>query len=318
VSLYSFAKHLLFKLEPERAHLLGLKFMRFLGDMCIDESSLRVRTSLGELNNVIGLAGGFDKEGKYLKSLEKLGFGYLVVGTVTRTPWPGHPKPRIVRNPKEKTLVNCLGFPNSGVDDFIRNISRQKTRVPIVGSISGQTISDIIECYQKLQPHVSGIELNLSSPNTAKLRDLREAEAFTELATEMVTFKLRPTYLKIPPYIDDSQFRQVLQLVKVWDNLGFEGVTACNTIPISDSRLSVGTGGFSGPPLFQGMLKAIRAIRAILPSDLEINAVGGISNAHDVTTALKEGATTVQMYTALVFEGPTVIHGILKELAASS
>jgi len=315
VSLYTLARTLLFRIEPERAHAIGLKLLRFLGNMRVDEPSLRAETSLGDLDNVIGLAAGYDKTGEYLESLEKLGFGYLVAGTVTMSPWPGHPKPRIIRDSGQRALVNALGFPNPGLDQFIRNISSQRVSVPVVASISGQTIRDIIECYKKLQPRVSGIELNLSSPNTPKLRDLREPEAFKELATEMASHKRKPTYLKVLPYRDRSQFVEVLQLVKTWSELGFEGATASNTLLIDESRLATGTGGLSGPPLFPRTVEAIRAIRNVVPISFEINAVGGISSGKDVVAALKEGATTVQIFTAVVFDGPTLMHRILRELS---
>lgn len=314
MSLYDLAKLLLFRMDPERAHAIGLKLMRTLGSMRLDDPALRVKTSLGDLANPIGLAGGYDKTGKYLQSIEKLGFGYLVTGTVTRPPWPGHPKPRIVRNIKDSSLVNALGFPNPGVDTFILNVTKQKVRVPIVGSISGQTIPDILECYEKLQPHVSGIELNLSSPNTAKLRDLRQMEPFKELAADMRPRKRKPTYLKIPAYEDEAQFSQVLKIVKLWNELGFEGVTSGNALPVKEQRVAIGTGGLSGPVLLEGTIKATRSIRNVTSANFEINAVGGISSSRDVRTVLAEGATTAQLYTALIFHGPSLINKMLKEL----
>jgi dihydroorotate dehydrogenase len=292
--------------------------MSLLGDLRLDVPSLRVKTSLGELPNPIGLAAGFDKNGTHLSVLEKLGFGYIVAGTVTKPPWPGHPKPRIVRNPKEKTMMNSMGFPNAGVEAVIHNLRNQELKIPIVGSISGQTIPDIIDCYEKLQPYVAAIELNLSSPNTAKLRDLREPGPFREITTEMAARRRKPTYLKIPPYVDLTQFGTILELVRLWNKLGFEGVTACNAIPMSDQRLAVGTGGFSGPPLLPKTIQAVQAIRKTVSPDFEINAVGGISNAEDARRVLAEGATTLQIYTALVFEGPWLIRKMLKELSTNA
>jgi len=318
VSMYGLAKSLLFKLEPERAHAIGLQLMRFLGDQRLDLPSLRIKTSFGKLCNPIGLAGGFDKDATHLSVLEKLGFGYIVAGTVTKSPWPGNAKPRIARNPKEKTMINSMGFPNAGVEAFIHNIQSQKLSIPIVGSMSGQTVPDIIDCYEELQPHVEAVELNLSSPNTAKLRDLREPEPFREIVTDMVAHKRKPTYLKIPPYIDESQFAGILELVKLWNKLGFEGVTACNSIPTNDQRLAVGAGGFSGPPLLPKTIQAVQAIRKAVSPDFEINAVGGISKAEDAQRILAEGATTLQIYTALVFEGPWLIHRMLKDMSTNT
>jgi dihydroorotate dehydrogenase len=309
---------ILYRLDPERAHALGVFFMRFLRDSSIDDLSLRVKTSFGDLRNPIGLAGGFDKTGKHLATLQKLGFGYLVAGTITLDPWSGHPKPRIVRNLKEQTLVNCLGFPNPGADGFIQNLNGQKLKIPIVASISGRTESSIIECFQKIQPHVSAIELNLSSPNTANLKDLRETDSFFSLVGKMSRVKSRPTFLKVPPFSDGDQSKKNLEMIKVWSDVGFEGVTASNALPITERRLSVGGGGYSGPPLFKFTLNALREIRNIVSKDFEINSVGGISTAHDVKEALDQGATTVQLMTALVYKGPGLIKQMLKELSGES
>ena len=292
--------------------------MRFLPSVNITDPKLETKTSLGSLRNPIGLAGGFDKTGDHLEVLQKLGFGYLIAGTITLDPWPGHPKPRIVRNPPEKTMVNALGFPNRGADDFIKTLKTQKLKVPVIASVSGRTIEAVIGCYEKLQPHVAGIELNLSSPNTSKLKDLREMETFKDLAQTMRSKKNKPTYLKVPPYVDEDQYSKILPLVRLWADLGFEGVTEGNAIPVNEPRVSIGTGGFSGPPLFPNLLRALKKIRESVPRDFEVNAVGGISNAQNVRDALASGANTVQLLTSLVFEGPGLVKTMLRDLLKNS
>jgi len=116
--LYRLATPLLFRIEPERAHALGMSLMRLVPAVNIDDPSLQVKTKFGVLRNPIGLAAGYDKTASHLSSIERLGFGYLIAGTVTNDPWPGHLKPRIVRYPSDKTMVNALGFPNPGVDRY--------------------------------------------------------------------------------------------------------------------------------------------------------------------------------------------------------
>jgi dihydroorotate dehydrogenase len=130
----------------------------------------------------------------------------------------------------------------------------------------------------------------------------------------MRPLRRKPTYLKIPPFIDENQFSKVLELVKFWASLGFDGVTAANSIPVDEPRVSIKTGGFSGPPLFPNLMKEIKIIRENVPKDFEVNAIGGISNADNVRTALSSGANTVQVYTSLVFEGPGLIKQILNEM----
>lgn len=288
--------------------------MRLYPAVDIEDPSLQVKTKFGTLRNPIGLGGGFDKEATHLSAIERLGFGYLVAGTVTLDPWPGHPKPRIVRYPSDKTMVNALGFPNPGVDVFIENLRHQKIGVPVLGSVSGRELESITKCYDRLQPHVAGIELNLSSPNTSKLKDFREIDSFKELAQSMRSLKRKPTYLKIPPFIDDNQFSKIMELVKYWVSLGFDGVTAANAIPVEEPRVSIKTGGYSGPPLFPNLVKAIKMVRDNVPKDFEVNAIGGISNSENVRKALSAGANTVQILTGLVFEGPGLIKRILNDL----
>jgi dihydroorotate dehydrogenase len=315
LDLYSLAKPILFRLEAERAHALGLKLMGWVPKAKPSEPNLGIRTSIGELANPLGLAGGFDKTGRHLLNLARLGFGYLVAGTITLQPWPGNPKPRVVRNVKERTLVNSLGFPNPGVDEFLRNLSFNKPTAPVVASISGREVAEIVECYVKVQPDVVAVEVNLSSPNTPRLRDLREIDLFQSLAADLSSAKRKPTFLKVPPLLDERQFEDVLRLVGIWENHGFEGVTACNARPVTESRLATGTGGYSGPPLFPNLLLAVKKIRKRASKQFEINAVGGIGGSDNVKEALAAGATTVQLYTALVYEGPRLVPRILDELA---
>ncbi len=314
MDLYSLARPILFRLEAERAHQVGLRLMDWLPEAKLPGSSLRTRTSFGELSNPLGLAAGFDKTGKHLGALSRLGFGYLVAGTVTLEPWPGNPKPRVVRNIQERSLANSLGFPNPGVSEFLRNLSSEKPAVPVVASISGREVAEIVECYDRVQPHVAAVEVNLSSPNTPRLRDLRETDVFRNLAARLSSSKRKPTFLKIPPYLDEGQFEEILGMVRIWENLGFEGVTACNAKFVTEPRLAIGTGGYSGPALFPTTIQAIKKIRANLTTGFEVNAVGGIGNSENVREALAAGATTVQIFTAIVYDGPRLVVRILDEL----
>lgn len=309
---YRVASPLLFALDPERAHGLGLSLLRFASEVRVDP--IPVRTALGELANPLGLAAGYDKSGRHLGSLARLGFGYLVAGTFTDSPWRGNPKPRVARNREDGTLVNALGFPNPGIDAFIRTLSSLgELGVPVVASVSGKTEEQVLACYTKVQPHVAGVELNLSSPNTPGLRDLREPAAFAEIARVMKGAKSKPTYLKIPPYIDEAQFREVAILVKTWEDTGFEGVTASNSLPVEDQRMAVGRGGLSGPPLLERTKEAVKRIRQTSGVSFEVNACGGVSGPADASALLSLGATTVQLFTALVYQGPALMRRLLAD-----
>ncbi len=311
---YRLARPLLFALDAERAHDWGLSLLRLASKISVEP--MPVMTALGELANPLGLAAGYDKTGKHIREVARLGFGYIVAGTITLSPWNGNPKPRVARNVSERTLVNSLGFPNPGVDEFIRNLSRLKeAKPPLVASISGRTLEQILGCYEKVQEHVAGVELNLSSPNTPNLVDLRARPAFEQLAESMRRAKTKPTYLKIPPYTDEDRFKSAMEMVKEWEALGFEGVTASNSLPVSDARMAIGTGGYSGPPLFERTKAALEIIRKSVGESFEVNAVGGVSSPADVATLLRMGATTVQIFTALVYEGPALIKRILTDPA---
>jgi len=309
---FKFVRPILFALPPESAHDAGLSLMRFASR--IRTEPMPVKTALGELANPLGMPAGYDKTGSHLHSLARLGFGYLVAGTFTLGPWPGNPKPRVARNKDERTLVNALGFPNPGIDSFIANLALHgPPDVPVVGSISGKTMEDVLGCYSKVQKRVAGVELNLSSPNTPDLRDLREPAAFAELSQALRDAKAKPTYLKTPPYAEEGQFDGVMRLVKRWEALGFEGVTASNSMPVEDARMAVGRGGWSGPPLLDHTKKAVERIRRSVDPAFEVNACGGISSAADAAALLELGANTVQVFTALVYQGPALVKSILSD-----
>ena len=314
MSLYSLVRPLLFTIEPERAHNLGLWILDY--GMRAKVASRPVTTSFGELGNPVGAPAGYDKTGNHVAALAKLGFGYIVAGTFTLQPYAGNPRPRVVRKVPEEAIVNSLGFPNPGIDAFTSNLSKAKAGVPVLASISGRTIPDILECYSRAQHHVAGIEVNISSPNTPDLRDLREPAAFSELAHQLAATKKKPTYLKIPPYLNEAQFAVVVDLVRLWEGLGFEGVTASNTLPRDEPLLAVGKGGYSGPLLLDHTLSAIKALRKIVSERFEINASGGITSASDVLRCIELGATTVQVFTALIYAGPGLIKSILVDLPA--
>jgi dihydroorotate dehydrogenase len=309
---FTVARRFLFALEAERAHNIGLMLMRFAPKTKAEP--MPITTALGDLANPLGLAAGYDKTGGHINDLARLGFGYIVAGTFTRSSWPGNPKPRVARNIDEQTLVNSLGFPNPGVDEFVRNlVLHRKPEPPLVASISGRTLEDVTFVYSKVQPYVAGVELNLSSPNTPALQDLREPKAFAELARRMKDAKDKPSYLKIPPYLDDNEFKETMLLVKRWEDMGFEGVTAGNSMPVPDERMAIGTGGYSGPPLIEHTKAAVEKIRKSVDHSFEINAVGGISSPTDAAALLGLGATTIQVFTALVYQGPNLTKKILTD-----
>ena len=314
----SIIRPLLFALPPERAQKLAevalsakplwRALRTFL--QLYDE---RLHTDMGgiPLPNPIGLAAGYDKDCRMIDSLSNLGFGYIVAGTVVAEPRQGNPRPRIVRNPSEGSLVNSLGFPSHGLEPASDRLRRSAGRgVPLLASISGLSIEEFSRCYQRLQPLAAGVELNISSPNTEGIRVFQEPQRLEELLSALKPLKEKPLFLKLPPYFDEGQRGRAMELVYLCLRYGVEGVTAANTRPVEDERLAVGRGGLSGRPLFPHMLRIVREIRRHAGDGLIINACGGISSGEDALEALRAGASTVQLFTGFVYRGPGLMRRI--------
>jgi len=315
---------LLFRLPPERAQRVAESFLavrpawRAVGGAWRMKDRLLRRTVAGiDLDNPIGLAAGFDKQCQYLESLGHLGFGYLVGGTVTPDPRPGNPRPRLLREQATQSLVNSMGFPSDGLQVVAERLRRRRRRpVPLVVSIAALDVAGFQECHQKLEPLADAIELNISSPNTQGLRRFQNPEQLSELLGHINAQRHKPLFLKLPPYTDDQSREQVFSLLHQCLTGGVTGVTAINTIPVTDPRLATGQGGLSGKVIFPDMLRIVGELRREAGPDLVINACGGISTGTEAWQALQAGADTVQLFTAMVYQGPAVARAIALELAA--
>jgi dihydroorotate dehydrogenase len=314
--MVSFMYRFLQLLPPETAHNVGLRLLR-ISPIRVNPCNeiFRVKTSFGILDNPIGLAAGYDKSASYLEPLSRLGFGYIVAGTVTRKARLGKPKPRLVRRPSEMALVNAMGFPNPGLEKFVEKLSHTKTRYPVVASIADEDPEKLVECYTAVQEHVSAVEVNISSPNTPELRRYFHPEFFKEVVVSLYGVKQKPTFLKIPPPTSADEVRLITKVVGIWLDQGFEGVTAVNALLVDEPNVAVGRGGLSGRPLLPHMLECVRTLRNTFGEGFELHAVGGILTGHDMFKALEATANTVQIYTALAYRGPYVVRYILEELA---
>jgi dihydroorotate dehydrogenase len=313
--MVSFMHRFLQLLPPETAHNMGLRLLR-ISPIRVNPANeiFRVKTSFGTLDNPIGLAAGYDKNASYLEPLSRLGFGYIVAGTVTSKARAGKPKPRLVRRPSEMALVNAMGFPNPGMEKFVENLSYAKARCPVVASVADEDPEKLVECYTAVQGHIAAVEVNISSPNTPELRKYFHPEFFKEVVESLYEVKQKPTFLKIPPPTSADEVRLIAEVVGIWLDQGFEGVTAVNALLVDEPNIAVGRGGLSGRPLFPHMLECVRMLRNTFGEGFELHAVGGILTGHDVFKALEAGADTVQIYTTLAYRGPYVVRYILEEL----
>lgn len=301
-------------LGPERVHHLWLRSLRFLPLNMEPPPGSDVKTKMGLLKSPVGLAAGYDKVGRYVAPLAKLGFGYIVAGTFTLKPREGHPRPRVARRGQELALVNAMGMPNPGVYEFVRSFRRPRRRCAVLASVAGDDIEELAECHRAVQPVVDGVEVNLSCPTFPSAARLRETSFVKELSGRLREIKTKPTYLKVPPPTSEDEEGSILRLCRIWTDAGLDGVTAVNALPVEAPELALGVGGLSGRPLKRLMLKMVAKLRSVLQEDVEIHAVGGIMTGADSAEALSAGATTVQIYTALAYRGASAAVKISREM----
>jgi len=344
--MYSLFKPFLFLLPAETAHRVTVFFLDLAAAFpptrwllkalfCHPAKELE-RKILGlTFPNPVGLAAGFDKDGKHIEGLACLGFGFIEVGTVTPLPQDGNPRPRLFRLPKDRALINRMGFNNGGVEALAARLKKlQQKGVPgglVIGGNIGknkatpneQAENDYLQCFEALFPWVDYFVVNVSSPNTPGLRDLQEKEPLTRLLNLLqeknkAQKSLKPILLKIAPDLTDSQLDDIADIVRA---TGLSGVIATNTT-ISRNNLktsgaeiaAIGAGGLSGAPVRERATTVIRYLRGKLGKEAVIIGVGGIDSPASAQEKLDAGADLVQVYTGLVYEGPGLVKGILRLL----
>lgn len=279
--------------------------------------------------NPIGMAAGFDKNGEAVNGLFNLGFGFVEIGTITPRPQAGNPKPRIFRLSEDKAIINRLGFNNKGIDFLLAHVevARQKgfgNGILGINIGANKDTDNFIKDYVKLVPLVSPladyITINISSPNTPGLRDLQHGEKVKKLVSEVINERdkqtdKRPILVKIAPDLGDDQLEDI---IKILQEEGADGVIATNTTIARPETLknknAKEVGGLSGAPLTQASTDIIKKIKQISGGNLPIVAVGGVANAQQAKEKLDAGASLVQVYTGLIYEGPKIVQNICKEL----
>jgi dihydroorotate dehydrogenase len=310
----------LLRLPPEAAHraanrLLGLplRWARIGGaprtpDLAVTLAGL-------ELPNPVGLAAGFDKTCRHLDALSRIGFGYVVGGTITRHSRRGNPKPRIVRIRERSSLVNAMGLPNPGAECAARTLERVPRAGPRFVSIADQELDDLLGTHALLEPHADAIELNASCPNVSWGRDRDNEAHLSSLLRALAPRRTRPLFVKLPPFRTDVERGVVLALARIARAEGADGLTCSNTRPVADARLATRVGGLSGRDLFEETPRIVAEVREATDGALPINACGGIATAEDAMACLEAGATTVQIYTALAYRGPAIVGRLVRGLA---
>ena len=281
-----------------------------------------------ELQNPVGMAAGFDKNGAYVDALACLGFGYVEVGTVTPRPQPGNDKPRLFRLRADRALINRMGFNNDGATAIAARLQRRKSSIVVGGNIgknkatpNEEAVADFESCFRTLHPVVDYFVVNVSSPNTPGLRALQEKEPLMKILGRLVEVGKslsvggrRPIFVKIAPDLSDSQLDEILEVVTT---CGLDGIVATNTTLSraglkSSVALAAEAGGCSGRPLNSRAVEVVRYISQKTHGKLPIMGVGGIFSAEDATVMRGAGANAVQLYTGFIYEGPGLVKRIVQ------
>ena len=279
--------------------------------------------------NPVGLAAGFDKNAEIYKQMHDHGFGFIEIGTVTPKPQDGNPKKRIFRLVNDDAIINRLGFNNDGVDQIVNRL-KKNINVIIGGNIgknkdtpNEKAADDYLICFQKLYDHVDYFAVNVSSPNTPHLRDLQNTEGLRSILISLIDENKKrlnkPILLKISPDLNNSD---VLSIVDLIQELKIEGIIATNTTLSreklkSDNKLKSQKGGLSGAPLRKRSTEVIRLIHKYSKGNVPIIGVGGIMSADDALEKLNAGASLIQVYTGFIYNGPSFIYKINREIIKS-
>lgn len=347
--MYTLIRPVLFLFDPERIHYFSMRLLhllvkspfRFLlSSPTLSDTSLERKLFGLTFRNPVGLAAGFDKNAQWLDALEALGFGFVEIGTVTPLPQEGNPKPRLFRLPADKALINRMGFNNKGLAVVCENLRNYKLRnesTPkrlIVGGNIGKNKStpneeawkDYLICFQQLFDWVDYFVVNVSSPNTPDLRALQEKEAISKILHVLAEENNKrqtpkPILLKIAPDLSHAQIDDIAEVIT---ELRIEGVVIANTT-ISRNGLStsvkkidrIGNGGVSGKPLQQASTELIRYFRDKTGDQIPIIGSGGIFSGKDAEEKISNGAALVQIWTGLVYEGPSIVKKICNHLRTS-
>ena len=336
--LYSLMRALMFQLDAEKAHDLGLKGLNVLEKSGLSsllypaEKSTPVTVMGLTFPSPVGLAAGLDKNGDYIDALAAVGFGFIEIGTVTPRPQDGNPKPRLFRLPEAEAIINRMGFNNLGVEHLIEQVKKAKTDA-IIGINIGKNfdtpvekaVDDYLIGLNKVYTHADYVTINISSPNTPGLRTLQFGESLNELlgALKEQQAKLQqqhnryvPMTVKVAPDLTEDE---VQQLADSFNQFEIDGIITTNTtmsrVGVESLQHGDEAGGLSGRPVFEQSTKVVQQFRQALSANMPIIAAGGILSGDDAMKKIDAGADLVQIYSGFIYKGPTLINDIIKTIA---
>ncbi|MBX7163373.1 MAG: quinone-dependent dihydroorotate dehydrogenase [Saprospiraceae bacterium] len=329
-----------FRMDPEKAHYFAMDLLA--NGLKIPLISFLIRKSFQihlheryshivaglHFKHRIGLAAGFDKDGKWLELLALLGFSFIEVGTVTPVAQSGNEKPRLFRLIKDRAIINRMGFNNLGVDHLVRQLKLfKKPKNLIIGGNIGKNkwtstenaAQDYLICFEKLFDHVDYFVINVSSPNTPNLRQLQDKSLLSELLQTIQTSNFsknypKPVFLKIAPDLSDEAIEEIVPLVL---KQKLTGIIATNTTidrpeNLIEKKLASESGGLSGSPLKSKSLYVLKKIKSI-SSELVVISSGGIETEEDVKERIQAGADLVQIYSTMIYQGPWICKSMINK-----
>jgi dihydroorotate dehydrogenase len=326
VSLYPFFRPLTFTLSPERAHRLTIRALRLLPPHRPPDFPASLRSTVAglEFPNPIGLAAGFDKDAEVPEQMLTLGFGFVEVGTVTPQPQAGNPKPRLFRLRKDRAVINRMGFNNAGQAAAYQRLLQCTHMHGVIGVNIGANkdsldrIADYVTGVKAMSPVARFLTINISSPNTPGLRQLQDEGALRALLSAVQDArdaKGPPIFLKVAPDLGEGEPDQI---VRIAIQHGIDAIIVANTTvsrPLLKSKNRNEAGGLSGKPLKSLALQALRDFRSASGGEIPLIGVGGIATAEDAWERIRAGASLVQLYTAMVYQGPGIAVRIAHGLA---
>lgn len=334
--MYQFARKALFHLDPEQAHHLALKSIRYAHTFSLSDHLMprlkRPLTVMGlEFDNPVGLAAGLDKDGECIDGLAALGFGFIEVGTVTPRPQPGNPKPRLFRLEKQQALINRMGFNNLGVDHLLRQVKQSRYR-GILGINIGKNfdtpvekaVYDYLSCLRKVYPCAGYIVINISSPNTPGLRSLQHGKYLEELLAALKSEqqvlaqkhgKKVPLLFKVAPDLSEDEIKE---MARQFLHAQIDGLITTNTSAsregVESNAKAQEVGGLSGLPIYKKSLAVQEKFYAHFGAQIPLIGVGGIMSAQQAVERFEKGAQLVQLYTGFIYQGPPLIRAIVEAL----
>ena len=325
MDLYPLLRPLAFALDAEAAHGATIGALKLLPPRRLPElpASLAIEVAGLRFPSPVGLAAGFDKDAEVADAMLGLGFGFVEVGTVTPLPQAGNPKPRLFRLAEDKAVINRMGFNNQGQQAALGRLKRRKRR-GIVGVNIGANkdspdrIADYVAGIRKMSGVADYLTVNISSPNTPGLRGLQDEGALAELLSAVRDARAAggpPVFLKVAPDLVEGD---PARIVRAAIDTKIDALIVANTTvsrPHLKSRFAAEAGGLSGPPLKPLALDTLRAFRAASGSEIPLIAAGGIASADDAWERICAGASLIQLYSALVYEGPGLARRIADGLA---